>query len=240
MVSRLSCPLGAARGNYRLCIAQPEFSTLPFSQPAGDIGKESLKAIDAVEMHKHLMLSSAMSLQHLKHGRFEIIVDHHARHSTPEFKSMALAKQEGFLPLGGEALDKHRSTKAESSGQERNLHQLACKLDRRFAKVKLCPLAWSKVERNKGWFRGLLFLLDIHAHGGFSDRDTQLAQFDPHTMRCPALFWRPAPEPLILFEPLLNMRKSGVAHRRLVLSLAPIATLFGSWLLFQQLGDRIA
>jgi hypothetical protein len=55
----------------------------------------------------------------------------------------------------------------------------------------------------------------------------------------PALFWRPALKPLILFEPLLNVWKGSVADWRL-LSLALIPTLFGSWLFLYKLGDRIA
>src|SRR6266699_214460 len=36
-------------------------------------------------------------------------IDRHAWHSSPKLEGMALAKQEGFLPLGGEALHKHGS-----------------------------------------------------------------------------------------------------------------------------------
>ena len=153
------------------------------------IGKECLKAIDTVEVHKQVVLSSAMSLQHLQDGCFEVIVDHHARYASPELESVLLTKQKGFLPLRREAFDKHRPAKAEPSSQKRNLHQLAFEPDCRFAKVKLCPLAWGKIEWNKSGFRGLLFLPHIQAHGGFSHRDTQLAQFHPHAMGRPALFW---------------------------------------------------
>jgi len=186
------------------------------------------------------MLSSAMSLQYLQDSRFEIVVNGRARYSSPKLESMALAEQEGFLPLGGEAFHKHRSRKAEPSGQERNFYQLTFDLDCRLAKVKLCPLAWSKVERNKSWFRGLMFLLHVHAHSRFSNRDIKLAQLYPHTMRGPALFWCPAREPFMLFEPLLNVRKSSIAHRRLVLSLALVSTLFGGWLLKKERSSRIA
>jgi hypothetical protein len=128
------------------------------------ISKERLKAIDTLEVQKHLMLSSAMSLQHLENRRFEIVVNGHAGYSSPELKGMALAKQKGFLPLGGEAFDKHGSRKAKASGQKRHFDQLAFDFDCRLAKVKLCPLAWGKVEGNKGWLRGLSPLLHVHAH----------------------------------------------------------------------------
>src|SRR5256714_1744723 len=73
------------------------------------IGKECLKAIDALKVQKHVMLSSAMSFQHLEHGWFEVVVDRHARHASPKLEGIALAEQEGLLSLGGEALHKHRS-----------------------------------------------------------------------------------------------------------------------------------
>src|SRR6266566_4225626 len=165
------------------------------------------------------MLSSAMSLQYLKNGRFEVVIDDHARHPSPELKGMALTEEKGFLPLSGEAFHKHRSRKTEPSSQEGDFDQLACQLDDRFAKVKLCPLAWSKVERDKGRFRALTLLLHKHAHGRFPNRDAELAQFHPHAMRSPALFGGPAREPLILFEPLLNVWQSGITHWRLTWSL---------------------
>jgi hypothetical protein len=79
-----------------------------FLPPRMDIGKERLEAIDTVEMQKHLVLSSAMSLQDLEHRRFEVIVDRQAWHASPELEGMALAEQKGFLPLRGETFDKHR------------------------------------------------------------------------------------------------------------------------------------
>ncbi len=76
--------------------------------PAGmHIGKERLEAIDTLEVQKDLVLSATVSLQHLEDGWFEIIVDRHAWHSSPELKGMALTEQKGFLPLSGEAFDKH-------------------------------------------------------------------------------------------------------------------------------------
>ena len=111
------------------------------------------------------MLSSAMSLQHLQHSGLEVIIDDHARDASPKLESVLLTKQKGFLSLSGETFDKHCPAKAQTSGQKRNLDQLAFELDGRFAKVKLCPFAWCKIERNKSRFRLLLFLLHIHAHG---------------------------------------------------------------------------
>src|SRR2546425_12469976 len=55
----------------------------------------------------------------------------------------------------------------------------------------------------------------------------------------PALFGRPALEPLIFFEPLLNVWQSGIAHRRLAWSLALILTDVRCWLLQEELGNRV-
>ena len=88
-------------------IADQIFDTA-FLPPGMDIGKERLKAIDTVKVQKHLVLAPAMSLQDLEHSRFEVIVDRHAWHTSPELKGMALAEQKGFLPLRGETFDKHR------------------------------------------------------------------------------------------------------------------------------------
>ena len=106
-----------------------------------------------------------MSLQHLQDSRLEIVVNGHTCYSSPELKGMALTEQKRFLSLSGEAFDKHRPRKAEPSGQERDFYQLAFDLDGRFAKVKLYPLAWGKVEWNKSWFRRLMFLLHVQTHG---------------------------------------------------------------------------
>src|SRR5512135_2934537 len=54
-----------------------------------DIGEKRLEAINTLEVEKQLVLSPAMSLQHLEHCRFEIVVNSHARHSAPELKGMA-------------------------------------------------------------------------------------------------------------------------------------------------------
>ena len=89
-------------------IAYQIFDTT-FLPTSMDIGKERLEAIDTVEMQKHLVLTPAMSLQDLEHSRFEVIVDRHAWHASPELKGMALTEQKGFLPLRGETFDKHRS-----------------------------------------------------------------------------------------------------------------------------------
>src|SRR6266571_7410844 len=51
-------------------IAHQIFDTT-FLPPRMDIGKERLEAIDTVEMQKHLVLASTMSLQDLEHSRFE-------------------------------------------------------------------------------------------------------------------------------------------------------------------------
>jgi hypothetical protein len=59
-------------------------------------------------------------------------------------------------------------------------------------------------------------------------------------MSCPTLFGRLALEPLILFEPALNMRQGDIAHGRLGRDLlALIASLVGCWLLLKELGNRI-
>src|SRR6266516_8088741 len=59
-------------------------------------------------------------------------------------------------------------------------------------------------------------------------------------MSCPTLFGRPAPEPLILFEPALDVRQGDIAHGRLGPDLlALIASLFGCWLLLKEPGNRI-
>ena len=100
-------------------IAHQIFDTA-FLPPSMHIGKERLEAIDTVEMQKHLVLAPTMSLQDLEHSRFEVIVDRHAWHASPELKGMTLAEQKGFLPLRGETFDKHRPRKAEPPGQERD------------------------------------------------------------------------------------------------------------------------
>ena len=59
-------------------------------------------------------------------------------------------------------------------------------------------------------------------------------------MSCPTLFGRPALEPLILFEPALDVRQGDIAHGRLGRDLLTlIASLFGCWLLLKELGNRI-
>src|SRR5258707_7564887 len=76
--------------------------------PAGThVGKERLEAIDTLEVHKDVMLSAAMSLQHLEDRWLEIIVDRHAWHTSPELKGMVLTEQVSFLSLGMEAFDRH-------------------------------------------------------------------------------------------------------------------------------------
>jgi hypothetical protein len=180
-----------------------------------------------------------MPLQDLEHGWLEVIVDDHLWDPSPELKGMALAEQKGLLPLRGEAFDKHRPTKTEPSSQEGNLDQLAFDLHCGLAKVKFCSLAWSKVERNKSGFGGVLVLLHVHTDRRFANRDLQLAEFHPHAMGGPALFGRPTREPLILLEPLFNMRKSGITHWRLLPSLALIATFLRGWLLQKQFGHGI-
>ena len=119
------------------------------------IGKKCLEAIDTVKVQKHVLFSAVMPLQDLQNGRFEIIVDDHARHSPPEFEGVMLTQQKGFLPLRGKAFDKHGSRKAEPPGQERDFDQLALEFDGRFTKVKLCSLPRRKVERDVGRFRTL-------------------------------------------------------------------------------------
>src|SRR2546425_1085290 len=57
-------------------------------------------------------------------------------------------------------------------------------------------------------------------------------------MSCPTLFRRPALEPLILFEPALDVRQGDIAHGRLGRDLlALIASLFGCWFLLKELGN---
>src|SRR6266567_5984210 len=43
------------------------------------IGKKCFKAIHTLKMEKRFILSPTMSLQHLEHGRFEIVINSHAR-----------------------------------------------------------------------------------------------------------------------------------------------------------------
>src|SRR6266699_5057724 len=206
------------------------------------IGKERLEAIDTVKMQKHLMLAPAMSLQDLEHGWFEVVVDCRARHASPELKRMALPQQEGFLALGREAFHKHGSRKAKATGQEWDFDQLAPDFDGRLAKVELGPLPWRKVERNIGWFGRLVQLPHEEAHRRFADVNAQFVQFHPHSMRRPTLFWCPAAEPFILFEPALDMRQGEVAYRRFgdgCLS-ALIAAFLCCWLLLQKPGNRMA
>src|SRR6266699_7029904 len=59
-------------------------------------------------------------------------------------------------------------------------------------------------------------------------------------MSGPALFGCPALEPLILFEPLLDVWQSGIAHWRLARSLALILTDVCCWLLHKKLGNGVA
>src|SRR2546426_263929 len=57
-------------------------------------------------------------------------------------------------------------------------------------------------------------------------------------MSGPTLFGRPALEPLILFEPALDVRQGDIAHGRLGRDLlALIASLFGCWFLLKELGN---
>src|SRR5258708_40317250 len=59
-------------------------------------------------------------------------------------------------------------------------------------------------------------------------------------MSCPTLFGRPALEPLILFEPALDVRQDDIVHGCLGRDLlALIASLFGCRLLLKELGNRI-
>src|SRR6266849_2957349 len=150
------------------------------------IGKKGLEAIDTVKVQKHVLFSAVMPFQDLQNGRFEIIVDDHARHSPPEFEGVMLTQQKGFLPLSREAFDKHGSRKAEPSGQERDFYHLAPEFDSRFAKVKLCSLPRRKVERDVGRFRTLSQFLDEQTHSGFPNRNAKLAQLCPHAMSGPA------------------------------------------------------
>src|SRR5256885_7888535 len=85
-----------------------------FLPASGDIGKERLKAIDTVKVEKHIVLSSAMSLQHLQHSGLEVIIDDHARDASPKLESVLLTKQKGFLSLSGETFDKHCPAKAQT------------------------------------------------------------------------------------------------------------------------------
>src|SRR5438128_2026151 len=95
-----------------------------FLPPGMHIGKKGLEAIDTVKVQKHVLFSALMPFQDLQNGRFEIIVDDHARYSPPECEGVMLTQQKGFLPLSREAFHKHGSRKAEPSGQERNFDQL--------------------------------------------------------------------------------------------------------------------
>src|SRR5205807_5024171 len=97
----------------------------PFFPPGMHISKERLKAVDTMEVQKHVVLSPAMSLQHLQDSWLEVVIDRHARYTSPELESVSLTEQKGLLSLGGETFHKHRPRKAEPSGQERDFHQLA-------------------------------------------------------------------------------------------------------------------
>jgi len=49
----------------------------------------------------------------------EIVIDGHAGHASPKLEGMTLPQQEGVLPLGGKALHKHGSTKAQAARKAR-------------------------------------------------------------------------------------------------------------------------
>lgn len=53
------------------------------------------------------LLKAAMASEYLGYRRFQVIVDRQPGHPTPELKGVPLAQQEGVLPLGREAFDKH-------------------------------------------------------------------------------------------------------------------------------------
>src|SRR6266487_520339 len=133
------------------CIPHQIFDT-SFLPTGMHIGKERLKAIDTLEVQKHLMLSSAMSLQHLQDSRLEIVVNGHTCYSPPELKGMALTEQKRFLSLSGEAFDKHRPPKAQPSGQEGDFYQLAFDTDGR-SRLPPPQGAWPRcyVRAQNGW-----------------------------------------------------------------------------------------
>src|SRR5205085_9280090 len=83
-------------------------------------------------------------------------------------------------------------------------------------------------------------VLDEQTHRRFPKRNAKLVQFCPHAMSGPTLFWVPAFQPLILFEPFLNVRQRSVAHRRLGRRLKLILTNARRWLLLKELSDRVA
>jgi DDE superfamily endonuclease len=84
------------------------------------IGKQCLKAIDPLEMQKHVLLSSAMSLQHLEHRWLEVVVDGDAGHPSPKLKGMALAQQKGALFVGPGSIPQ---TSPPKSGAARRILQ---------------------------------------------------------------------------------------------------------------------
>lgn len=89
MASRL---VSSGRGKRRVAprIAHQIFHTAFL--PAGmDIGEEGFEAVHAAKMAEGVLFQAPMPFQHLRDRRFEVVVDHHARHPTPELEGVALA-----------------------------------------------------------------------------------------------------------------------------------------------------
>ena len=78
-----------------------------------NIGEERFKPIHTVKVQKHVVFASAMPLQDLEHGWFEVIVDDRARDPAPEFKGMTLAEQKSALCA---ALGSTRQTSLPKNG----------------------------------------------------------------------------------------------------------------------------
>ncbi len=83
------------------------------------IGKERFKAIDTLEVEKHVVLTPAMSLQDLHNSRFEVIVDRKTRDASPELKGMPLAEQKGapFVGWGSTRQTSHPKNGAARPGK---------------------------------------------------------------------------------------------------------------------------
>src|SRR5258706_1716495 len=209
---------------------------LPTGMP---IGKQRFTALDTLEVYEHCVLTPAMSLQDLQHSRFEVIVDRKTRDASPELKGMPLTEQKGFLALGGEALDKHRTRKTEPPGQERHFDELAAQVDSGFPEVKLCSLTGCEVERHVGGLRRRSQSLNEETDGRFPDGDSKGMQFCPHAVCCPALFWSPTLHPLIFLQPFLDVWQGCIAHWRPGRCLTLILAFIGRWLLQKELSNRI-
>ena len=103
--------------------------------------------------------------------------------------------------------------------------QPTLEFDQRFAKVKLCPLAGSKVQGHIGGSDRGSEVSEQVAYRRFGHSDPQVLELHPHAVGRPPLFGRPPQEPLILLEPALPVLHDRIPDRRLVGHLPMISTL---------------